>query len=454
MPASPATTNIAGRGPAPSQQTLLDTNVPAHIPTWAFDEYYGQGESVSSATVQQYVTYAEGGVGNTKAVTDCSGSAKNCSSVFYLESNLVYANPACPNAQTVQMMAQASESWYVHETGHSDSAHRAHGSYPSSCKGKNVTVPVYLANNANPGVQAFFSSYLQTNGDAWDYYFMDDTKDKVLTQAYGPGGGFCPDIASNHYCLTTPEYPTDASVLAAHASFANAMNHRNGSAMKFFFNGIGFSGNNPINLDQFQASNRFVGGLCEDCIVNAGALRPTMYAKVLTAMALIDAIPGAQFVELNTGFSAAGSTAQISQRLVTTAIAWLGYSDGHTVVFADLEDNTKNLAAWAEDGIYPSQPLQSMTTSSANIMVAPGVFRREFAACYNAGVAIGPCAALLNANAKSVTVSSAWLSQSYGHVVNLHGGDISHGGTVQLTSVAFKANSTTIPGSQAILLAP
>jgi hypothetical protein len=216
---------------------------------------------------------------------------------------------------------------------------------------------------------------------------------------------------------------------------------------------VGFSGTTITNLEIFQSSNRFAGAVCEDCIVDGSlGVRPGNYANVLSAMMQIDAIPRASFVELNTAYAPAGSYAQIAQRLVTTAVAWLGYADGHTIVFPDLETNTNNLAIWPEDAIYPSRPLQTMSSSPNDIAVAPGVWRREFAACYDGGVPIGPCAALLNANPNSVKISSAWLTQTYGHVVSIAGGDLLSGGSINLSSVAFVPNGTLLGGSVALLL--
>lgn len=437
----------------PMSPKAAGATIPSHIPTWAFDEYFGQGVNATTAQVAQYVSYAEGGQGDNKATVDCdSGATKNCSSVFYFDPNFLYASTTCPGAQAQAVLSVAAESWFVHDSGYSDLAHRVQGNYSQVCNGGYVSVPVYLMDDANPAVQSFFQSYIQSIGDGWDAYFMDDTSGRVLTQAYGPGGGFCQNNPPNHYCMATQEYPTDASVVAAHDAFANAMNHVSGSPMQFFFNGVGFSGSTVENLGILQGSNRFLGAICENCIVNNGTLRPTMYANVLTAMAQIDAIPGAAFVELNMSTAASGSVYEHQQRVITTAVAWLGFSPGQTIVFPDLENNTSNLAVWPEDQIYPTQPVESMVTSASDIQVAPGVYVREFAECYNAGVAIGQCAAVLNSTTSAVTVEKSWLKQSYTHLLALTGGDALSGGTMSLTSDYFVANTTQVQASLATLL--
>ncbi len=427
---------------------------PAHIATWAFDESSAQGAGAPAALVQQYLTYAQGGYGDAKARSDCDGAGPSaCSSVFYFDPNFIFDAPSCTPQIALLFMAAANETWFVHESGYSDAAHRVTGSYQESCNGTAITVPVYLTNQSNASVNAFFGNYLQTYATGWDRYFMDDTSASVLTQTYGPGGGFCADNPPDDYCTTTQEYPTDASVVAAHAALTSVLNQASGNAMLGMFNGVGFSGNTPENLNLIPASNgRLLGAVCENCVVNAGTLESANYQRVLNAMATTNATAGASFVELNTGSSPAGSAAQISQRLVTTAIAWLGFNGSATVVFANLEANTSDLAIWPEAGLYPTQAVQSMNAGAADISVANSVWRREFAACYLNGSAVGPCAALLNATGSPVTIASSWLTQSYGHVVSISGGDIESGGSVSLTATTFSSTTTAIPASGAVLL--
>jgi len=454
-PKSSATPRPSARPSAsPTPVVTAAGTAPTHISTWAFDESSGEGASASAALVQRYLTYAQGGYGDAKAQSDCDGAGPSpCSSVFYFDPNFIYDAPSCTSQIAAAFMAAADETWFVHESGYADAAHRVAGSYQGTCNGTAMTVPVYLTDQNNPSVDAFFSSYLRSYANGWDRYFMDDTSASVLTQAYGPGGGFCADNPPNDYCTSTAEYPTDASVVAAHTALLATLNHASGNAMIGMFNGVGFSGNTPENLNLIEASNgRLIGAVCENCVVNAGTLESANYERVLNAMAATNATSGGSFVELNTGFSASGSASQISQRLVTTAMAWLGFNGSSTIVFPNLEDNTKNLAIWPEDALYPTQPLQSMSTGASDIAVGTGVWRREFAACFLDGSPIGQCAALVNGTSSAVTIANAWLRQSYGHTVTLAGGDVESGGSVSVSQSAFTANLTSIPAAGAVLL--
>jgi hypothetical protein len=279
---------------------------------------------------------------------------------------------------------------------------------------------------------------------------MDNTKGNVVGQFYGPGGGMCHNT-SNHLCSTTQEVPTDAAVITEHADLANSLTHTNGTPFQGFYNSLGFT-NGVADLNVLASSSHFTGAVCESCVVSLGTFRPTMYAYTLNTMAKVNATASGHFVLLSQGVSPAGSSAQIAQRKITTAVTWLGYSPTHTIIFPNLEANTSQLNVFPENSIVPMTPLQTMSSGAVNLQVAPGIYRREFASCYNAGVAIGPCAAIVNATGGNVVIRSTWLHEAYGHVVDPIGGTIPQGGHVSLTAVRFVPNSTVIAPAQGMLI--
>jgi hypothetical protein len=416
---------------------VAPVQIPNHIPTFAYDERSAQGENASSVDVRRLLTYGVGGLGNDKAVRDCQGS-NQCFSVFYFDPHLVYDSQQCPYSGDRQFLAAASEDWFIHQSGYNDLVHRLHGTYTQTCKGQAITIPVYAVNVSNPAVQRYYASYLQQNGDTWDYYEMDDTATTVTDALYGPGGGFCKGMGTaNGWCTTSQEIADDNAVEQSQKDFVDALNHRDGRPMRFVYNNIKFGPNARLSL--LLTSPRIVGAICENCIVNNGAFRPEMYARVLDAMATVDSVKGKQFVELNTGNSPDGSDDQIAQRLVTTAVAWLGFADGQTVVWPNLEFKSHNLAVWPEDQIYPTQPVQTMAKSNSELSVMPSVWRREFRACYMNGKAIGPCAAVLNGSKSPVVPAGSWFRSSLGHSVALHGGDALSGGSVDFRSTPIGA---------------
>ena len=168
-------------------------------------------------------------------------------------------------------------------------------------------------------------------------------------------------------------------------------------------------------------------------------------------------------------YGQAGASDQAQSRRVQEATMLLGYSPGHLVDWADLEQGSNDLAVWPEEGIYPTQPVQSMSTPDGSgclagtgavcstgghndLQVAPGVYRREFAACYDQRTAIGPCATVMNTTSDPVTVASSWLTGTYAHQVTFDGGDVQSGGSIDVNGANFTPNTTTIAAQDAVLL--
>ena len=443
--------SVTQTGAPSSGSTAPAPGIPSHIATWAYDEYWAQGARGTAAQVRQYLSFAQSGLGNGKAASDCSGTSA-CKSVFYFDPHFFYDTTVCGlSGDAKNIASRADESWFVHETGYSDFTHRARGIYTKSCDGRSVTSPVYALNDLSAGVRDFYNSYLHAHAAAFDDFFIDDTSGQVLTQFYGPGGGFCQNAAS-HYCLSTQEMRSDAAVVSEHGALANSLTHPNGTPMQGVYNGLGFTRGRPNDLDVLKSSTHFIGAVCEGCVVSGGALRPSMYASVLNAMAEINAIPNANIILMSNGKTAEGSSQQIDARNLTTGIIWLGYSYGHTIVWPNLEEDSQNLSIFPEDSIYPSSPIQTMSSGASDVQVTSGVYRREFRSCYNAGVYIGPCATIVNSTDASRVVNSSWLSQTYGHVIQLIGGDIPSGGHILLTSTAFHANSTYVGPGEGLLI--
>jgi hypothetical protein len=445
--ASSATTESGAASAVP--ETLAA--VPAHITTWAYDEYWSLGARGTASQVRTYLSYAQGGLGNSKAVNDCSGSGGACKSVFYFDPHMFYDTAICGNMSpdAKGIYENAKENWFVHLHGYTDSSHRVHGSYRQSCKGTTYTIPVYAMDTLNAGVRSYFANYLHTYARGFNEFFLDDTSGKVTSQFYGAGGGFCGGI-----CTTTQELPVDSYVVAEHGALATALTLPSGAPMYGVFNGVNFTNGRANDLSILTSSAHFHGAVCEGCVISGGKPRPAMFAPVLNAMAQVSALSNAQFIELNDGALAGNLGALSAARKLTTAMAWLGYSNGHTAVWPNLEQYTQNLAIFPENSIYPSSPLQTMRASvgASDIEVAPNVYRREFGACYYNRSAIGACAAIVNGSGGAVVVRSTWLHRTYTHSVQLIGGDIPNGGRISLTGSSFSPNRTYVGAGQALMI--
>lgn len=392
--------------------------------------------------MNQLLSYAQG---NGKAVADCHSGTRSCKAVFYMNVNHEWSSTpsSCTSHPDADVLAAASESWFIHNTGFSDSAHRVYGKSGSGCT-------IWLMNPLSVGMQTWWRNYLRSVADSYDVYFLDSDPMDVPDAGFFPGsGGGCSPWPS--LCHSTQEIPDNAAEVLARATFANAMSHSDGSPMQFIFQQASF--NSALDMSAFSTTNRFIGITCEGCIATyASPVRPALYSRVLNEMAAANASSGAYLLTSHGNF-ASGSSMQILQRLVTTGIVWLAYSEGHTVVQPDLESNTTNLPVWPEDLIYPSGPVQSMVSNSNDLQVTSGVWRREFTTCYQMGRFFGRCAVIVNSTSSTLPVPSAWLSQSYRHVITLSGGDALSGGIANVTGAAFTPNSTTLPASGALFLA-
>ena len=88
-----------------------------------------------------------------------------------------------------------------------------------------------------------------------------------------------------------------------------------------------------------------------------------------------------------------------------------------------------------------------------DLQVAPGVYRREFGACYDRGVPFGACAAIMNTTGHPVAVRASWLSGgAFGHRIAFTGGDVQSGGTIRVKGLPLHAGTTVVGPQDAILL--
>jgi hypothetical protein len=414
--------------------------VPAHVPTWGYDDGCNGGVGASAALVRQWLTYAEShcGPAATKAVGDChAGGVTYCTAIEYLDPNWIYQTGSVPGVATA-----AQENWWLHAPGYADAAHRIS---ISSYGGGN------LLNQANPAVQSWFKSYVDGNFNQYDGLMMDDTAGSLSMTTYGSGYS------------ATQEIGSDAALQSAHGQMATAMTHGNGTPFLQIDNGLSANDNLSTPFPMLNDNAGVEGVIAEGAPMSNGTLT-SYYSSLLDEMAYIDATKQ-DFIVLLSYDPSSGTQA----RLVQAATELLGYSGSHVVSWSDLETVNDNLAVWPEQGIVPTAPIQSMSSPSGsqclaaqgvtcssgghnNLQIAPGVYRREFGDCYDQGTAIGPCAAIVNATGAAVTIQDAWLSQAYGHQLTLSGGDVQSGGTVKPSGAGFTPGVTQVPAAGAALL--
>ena len=417
---------------------------PAHVATWALDDGCNGGAGASGRLVRRWVTFAETNCGPRadKARHDCHvGGRSVCRVMQYLDTNWIYENSV-----GVRAAAAASGGWSLHE--------------PPPHRGVAIFSPAYggghLLNQSAPSVRAFFSSYVRQHFDADDGLFMDDQGTSLSQELY----------YSTCHCTATSELRTNAALVAAHKKMSESLTHRNGAPFLQADNALVPNPYLPEGFGMLSPSTGVEGLVGDGLPEQDGALDP-YYSTLLDQMAFTDTHTRGFLVLMSRG--SAGAASQSRSRRVQEATILLGFAPRHVVDWANLEDGSRNLAIWPEEGIYPLHPVESMTAPGGpgclsgtgrvcsqgghrSLEVAPGIYRREFADCYDEGRPIGPCAAIVNTTVSRVRVRGAWLKLRLAHQIRFAGGDVQNGGRIETASAPFMPGTTGVPAHDAMLL--
>lgn len=435
-------------GSSAKASTAVASIAQLHTETWAYDDCGNGGAAATAAVMRAWVTYAEaacGPGGDSKALSDCrSGSTVYCNVIQYLDTNWIYLHASPPwNA----FSGASSESWYQHTPGSQTARVETRG-YGGG----------YLIDQSQPAVQSFFQNYVHTNYNADDGLMMDDQASSMSSLLYYSACG----------CSTSNEVGSADALRTAHESMSAAMTHSSGAPFTQIDNTLPPNPYLPQGFDMLSQSTGTQGLISEGAPESGGHLDP-YYSTLLDQIAYVANKTSSFVVPLSYG--AAGASYQQQSRRVQEATILLGYSPGHLVDWADLEQGSKNAAVWPEQGIYPTSPVQSMqapggtgcfagtgavcsTGGHNDLEVSTGVYRREFGACYDHGVLFGACASIVNTTGRAVIVKSSWLTTAYRHQVRFDGGDVQSGGTINLAVTAFRPGATTVASHDATLLAP
>jgi hypothetical protein len=439
-----ATPGVEGATPLLPAAFIASGSTPAHIETWAIDDGCSGGGGASSALVRRWLTVAESNCGPlvNKANRDCQTKRVDyCSVVQYMDTDWIYADALLP------LPRKTPSDWWLHAPGSATGArifgHQEGGGY--------------LLNQSVPAVRDWFSDYVRRYYNADTGLVMDDQSPSLSEELYYSTCG----------CKTTHEIASDSVLRAAHNAMSAALKHRNGSQFLQVDNTLAPNPFLPQGLNMLDSAAGVDGLIAEGEPEQYGGVMDPYYSTLLDQIAYIQDRTAAFVVPMSHGYANAPTLMQ--SRRVQEATVLLGFEPDRIVDWADLEVGSTHLSVWPEEGIYPSEPLESMQAPGGNgclagtgvvcstgghndLEVAPGIYRREFGSCALYSVAFGPCAAVVNSTAAPVAVRSSWLRQNYGHVVTLVGGDVQSGGRISLKGAAFSANSTVVPAHDALLL--
>jgi len=423
--------------------TRKRARVPGHIQTWAFDDGCNGGSGASAALVRGWLSFAETNCGPAaaKARNDCHHAGRVfCKVMQYLDTDWISKYGAI-NATTA-----AFGNWWLHE--------------PAPNQNLIISGPPGAGSEAidqsQPAVRSFFSSYVREHYNSDDGLFMDDQGTSLSQFLFYSSCG----------CSSTSEIRTNRQLVAAHEAMSAALRHRNGAPFEQVDNALP---PNPFLPEGFEMLNRATGvdALAGDGLpVRNGVIDP-YYSTLLDQIAFADTRTRAALLLIGEG--QAGTPYEDQGRRIQEATMLLGYRQGHLIDAAELEQNSRDLAVWPEEAIYPTRPLETMRAprgrgclggtggvctrgGHTNLQVARGVYRRVFAACYRGRVAIGPCAAIVNTTDHPVAVRGAWLRRRFRHQITFSGGDVQSGGSLRLAGAPFVAGRTAVAPGDAMLL--
>jgi len=439
--------------------------IPKHVETWAYvDACHGVGGG-QLGLVRRWVSYAESKCGTDRrlAPAACDHDGRSyCTAIAYIDPNLDWSEaglgPAVPSCTRPPAGSGGcgNEDWFVHEASAVGPPERLRWTSPDLGF-------AYLLDDANPGVQRFITAYARSKLSAFAGLMVDDVGASAREQFYGD---------ADPVYTASAELRTNAAVQHEHVTLAARL-----SPLLQVDNGLSV---NPFNVPAFPLLNhprQVVGLVAEGYPESAMPDRlADWYSTGLDDIAYLEHVPALRgdFIAL-LGYNADGSHAA---RRVQEATLMLGFEPGRLVDWADLDTDRPGLAVWPEEGLYFTEPLETMAMPSgprcldglggpcrnghADLEVAhgtnvdeqpggAGVYRREFRACYLRGAPIGPCAAVMNDTEARVTVQRSWLEQRYGHEIELDGGDLQAGGRVDVDGRRF-APGATIGPDDALLL--
>ncbi|MGA2010128.1 MAG: hypothetical protein ABSH51_06300 [Solirubrobacteraceae bacterium] len=440
----------------------LATAVPTHIPTWAYDDGCNGGAGAPPSLVAAWVTYAESACGPDtaafKALYDCpTGAPSACTPVAYLNPSWIYASGSAP------VPWSEPESWWLHEPGVTPGRAAPGNRLRSTREGTG-----YVLNQTTAAVREWFAAYAQRALGRYPDLMMDDTGASLQSLLYETGAGGAP-------YTTSAEIPGDAALQRAHEQMAAALVHADGTPFVQIDNALTPNDNLPTPFAMLNQPASVRGLVAEDFPVDDGTLTP-YYATLLDELAEVDDGAGTagDFVVL-LSYDPAGA---IRARWLQEATVLLGESADQVVDWADLETGSRALAVWPEEGIVPADPVQSMSlpggagclagrgivcTLGGHLDLHPaaapaGVYVREFRDCFDRGVPVGACAAVVNDTPVVQTIEAGWLAQTYQWEMSVNvpagtSGDVQSGGTVIPDGTGFSPGVSSVGPDSAVLLA-
>jgi Concanavalin A-like lectin/glucanases superfamily len=344
---------------------------------------------------------------------------------------------------------------YAHAFQHQSNGNRIFDHPDAS--GTTVMEPLYIGDS---DVRNAFTAATSQNPYATDVFEDDaggsynciyDSNGRCDSGATFGGSHYAPplcDYTGGYWCYkygeTAHEWDTAANPQQAYANDAVAL--ANASALPVIGNNGGFT--NSYDL-QWLAATQVRGAMMEG--VWDGASSTTLW--IAAADAILNYHGRSKYVVEYESSDTAVATSRLFYQI---ASHWIVYDPTYSIeALAEINGATTtagtNDTTFPEESVVPSSP--RVATPSNNDVTTfqtstAGLFVREYATCYQDGTSIGRCAAIVNTNSTSKTITG--LSFSYGHALSRNTSTSwAAGGTAQWSTTV----PTTIGAKTGVILA-
>jgi hypothetical protein len=377
---------------------------PAHIATWYFYSD-NDNQSVPMAWMGKHADYIENDGDRAAAFKAAGGKyvARYTDPAYVPYCQPPFTPPAKGCIGSIGVRVKDESGWL-----HGPDGARVHHFYNAEIGYQEALNP------ASPLAREAYRQDTQATIDATpqvDYFFADDTGGTFL-------GGDGTQMSGHMYGFNAPsvEITTDAQWLAALPGMLAAavrpviINGVDGRTQMPSYNGALLDAPNVAG-ETYEGCNSWNGGVAGDQgnrwnDEQNSMLMTIRHHSLALCMMTIAPTP--------------------SNRLYEMASLWMTYHEKYTVAapVAKFADAT---AVVPEYDIVPRQPLRTAVNDVSELRSSTGAFVREFAACYQGGTSIGPCAAIVNPTGSPVALPA--LSGRYASSLVLNAASAVGGGT-------------------------
>jgi len=243
----------------------------------------------------------------------------------------------------------------------------------------------------------------ESQGVQWDAVFDDDANDVAETSGTPCG------------------FSSSAWLSATQAELASV------SPAPIIYNGLQLP--NEISLN---AVSNVLGGMEEGCYSDSNS-RPKIYDPYWSQIENVEIAMAQQsklFICLGRDSDNSSTATSIDSRLYTYASFLLTYTPSMSILW-DLYGTPSGFHVQPETKLVALNPVVSQPTDVSQLQESSGVYAREYQRCFVAGVLVGSCAAVVNADRSNA--HSYPFGSKYSHTVVLTGGGVLDGGNLFTT---------------------